>query len=186
MSTLTPIEIQRRIDLLSTQIIGNHLDKVIGEIKDLATKFNITKDKKEKSPFRNVLTVATEPGSSLEVIKNYIRYQVGRSGSSKIWKDDNGAFAKALVEALDQLKGDTATIIKKIEETLLQIYEKDKSNKSNQESGETDQQAITDYFNASVRQKLEKELHLKLAQLYLGYLAREHTALLATNSQQKV
>ncbi|KKI99898.1 hypothetical protein [Prochlorothrix hollandica] len=169
MSELTPIEIQRRVDLLTTQIMGQHLDTILEQITKLAKDFKIAQDTKEKSPFRNVLTVATEPGSSLEVIKNYIRYQVGRKGSSAIWKDGKGAFSKELVARLDNLKINAKTIFQDLQSTLV---------KTNQDA----QQTIQEYLKLE-QDRLEKEAHLKLAQLYLGYLAREHTALIGESSR---
>jgi hypothetical protein len=39
--------------------------------------------------------------------------------------------------------------------------------------------------NQQNREQLEKDIHLKLAQLYLGYLAREHTALVGEKAADK-
>jgi hypothetical protein len=77
------------------------LDEIILRIRELAKKFNIASTG-EKSPFRNVMTVAVDQSSSLEVIKTYIRYQVGRKDASKIWKKDP-KFSEAVVEQIDQL-----------------------------------------------------------------------------------
>jgi len=181
MSTISATDLDRRIELLTTQIIGSHLDAMIEQIQNLATTYNLKKDR-EKSPFRNVITVANEPGSSLEVVKNYIRYQVGRSGSSKIWKDRD--FANALVENIQGLQNQVNCILDELREKLTQhapstvIFLDGK----NQEVSE--QKSFEYYFDHLAKPKLTKKLHLQLCQLYLGYLAREHTALLSAGTQQ--
>lgn len=184
MSELTPIEIQHRIDLLEPKIIGQHLDEIIGRLKKLTRHFESAKDTKEKTPFRNVLNVSTEAGSSWEVIKNYILYQVGRRGSSEIWKYQRGAFSKDLVAELDYLKSDASTIVNEIKDAFLEPFQKniDCAKTDEEKASHTKIKEVTEaYFSNLVTTKLEKVTHLKLVQLYLGYLAREHTAWLGEN-----
>ncbi|MGD1804653.1 hypothetical protein ACP6PL_04320 [Dapis sp. BLCC M126] len=141
------------------------MDDIIEAIQKIANDFSIAQ-KDKKSPFRNVLAAATETGTSIEIIKNYIRYQVGRSGSSPIWKEKENQklFASAVVEQIDSL-------LEKAED-ILKIIRKNTS-KGN---------PINDYLeNLENRELYKKNLHLKLTQLYLGYLAREHTASVGEN-----
>ncbi|RAM51044.1 MAG: hypothetical protein C6Y22_11695 [Hapalosiphonaceae cyanobacterium JJU2] len=158
--------IQEQLVLRIDKEISQQMDEVLGKIRKISKDFSIA-SKDKKSPFRNVLAVATDSSSSLEVIKNYIRYQVGRSGSSPIWTTlkDKELFAKAVVQDLDSLNQDAQTILMRIRKDIpkghvLEPYLEDNQN----------------------RERIKKHIHLKLVQLYLGYLAREHTALVGEST----
>lgn len=145
------------------------MDEIIQEIQKIAKEFSIAQ-KDKKSPFRNVLAAASETGTSLEAIKNYIRYQVGRSSSSPIWKEKKNQklFASAVIEQIDSLLGKAEDILHKIRKN---------TSKGN---------LVNDYLEDSEnREQYKQNLHLKLTQLYLGYLAREHTALVGENQQNQ-
>ena len=74
---------------------------------------------REKSPFRNVLNVAIESGSGIEVTKNYIRYQLGRKGANEMWGrtgDGGKKLAVALVEKIQALANDAKEIVESIGE----------------------------------------------------------------------
>jgi len=153
--------LKEKLTLITELEIGKQMDNIIPRIKDIAISFSIAQ-KDKKSPFRNVLAVATESTSSVEIIKNYIRYQVGRSGSSPIWKTskDSKLFATAVVENIDNLCHDAQKIVDILRGL---IREGD----------------LYSYLeNPENREQLKKNIHLKLTQLFLGYLAREHTAIL--------
>jgi hypothetical protein len=136
------------------------LDNIILKIQKLAKQFKI-ENINEKSPFRNVLSVATEPSTSLESLKTFIRCQMGRKGSSQVWKEkrDGKIFAVALVEDIDSLTNNVDDIINRIKELL-----------------KSENELYQVLNNDSQVKQISRELHLKLTQLYLGYLAREHTA----------
>lgn len=139
------------------------LDAIVEKLQTIAERFSIEQDK-EKSAFRNVLNVAMDSSASLEVIKNFIRYQVGRQGASKIWKN-NPAFANALVQQINELSSDVETILTRIK----------------QECGK--EHPVGQYI-ADNQHSIERSLHLQVAQLYLGYLSREHTARLGASLQE--
>ena len=187
MSIISATDLDRRIELLETKLIGQHLDDIIRKLQKLSQHFDDAKDS-EKTPFRNVLNVSTEPGSSWEVVKNYILYQVGRRGSSEIWKYQRGAFSKDLVKDLDHLKSDASTIVNEIKSTLLDLCQKNadcaKTEEEKADHAKT-KEVIESYFSDPVTKKLEKATHFKLVQLYLGYLARKHTAWLGENKPEK-
>ncbi|BAY92691.1 MULTISPECIES: hypothetical protein [unclassified Tolypothrix] len=152
--------LQEQLALRVEKGISNQMDEIILKLKDLSENFAIA-NKDEKSPFRNVLAVAVDASSSIEIIKNYIRYQVGRSGSSPIWKTQKGKdiFAKALVNVLDELDKDAQLIVTKLRKSVPKSHN------------------LEPYLNDINNQtQLRKNIHLKLVQLFLGYLAREHTA----------
>ncbi|MBV6626159.1 MAG: hypothetical protein KI793_25025 [Rivularia sp. (in: Bacteria)] len=153
--------LKQQLEFITQKYIAEQMDDVIKKIQQIAKNFAIaTKDK--KSPFRNVLSVAVSPTSSIEVIKNFIKSQIGRSGASPIWSTKNGneLFAIALIQDIDSLQNDTEQIIKQVRKNI---------NKDNPLNSYTD--------NPDKQKEMKKRIHLKLVQLYLGYLAREHTAL---------
>lgn len=124
--------------------ISLQMEKLIPKMQELAKSYNL---RNERSPFRNVLNVATDPGSGIEVTKNYIRYQLGRSGANRMWSDTAGggiSFAVALVQEIEALGKDA--------EGIIQIIGED----PNTDSGKDRIQQV----------------HLRLMQLYLGNLAR--------------
>ncbi len=163
----------QQLEFRIQKAMTEQMDDVIKNIQKLAQRFSIaTKDK--KSPFRNVLSVAISSTSTVEVIKNFIKSQIGRSGGSPIWSTKNGneLFAIALVKEIEELDKYTQDVIKKVRKSI------PKNNPLNHLVDNPDKQI-----------ELAKEIHLKLVQLYLGYLAREHTALVGeaklSNSQNQ-
>lgn len=126
------------------------MEEIIPQMQELADSYNLSSN--ERSPFRNVLNVATDPGSGIEVTKNYIRYQLGRRESNRMWQDTasgDTTFATALVEKIDALATDAETILKSV---------------------------ATDPKKEPDEKQIQK-VHLRLMQLYLGNLARYQTYL---------
>ncbi|PSF37383.1 hypothetical protein C7H19_10680 [Aphanothece hegewaldii CCALA 016] len=168
MEIISQTFLQEQLTLIIEIEIGRKMDNIIPNIKALAKSFSIA-EKDKKSPFRNVLAVANESGSSIEIIKNYIRYQVGRSGSSPIWRisRDNKLFATALLEQINSLNQDAQSIVDRLRHSIRR--------------GD-----LYNYIeNGENREQIKKNIHLKLTQLYLGYLAREHTALCGEQNSKK-
>ena len=102
---------QQRI-LLMDQEIGQHMERLIPEMQKMAKNYKLGKAS-GRSPFRNVLDVATDPGSGIEVTKNFIRYQLGRRGANPMWREvsDDKNFAVALVDEIDALCEVSKTIV---------------------------------------------------------------------------
>lgn len=173
MSTL---KIEDQFALKVNQELSEQLDSLMEKITALATECKIGKDEDGKnSPFKNVLSVAIEPPTSLEVIKNFIRYQVGRQGASKIWKN-NPKFANALVRDLNSLEEDVENILKRISQTYAKKASKhSKNEQTHKESEEIDEHPMLIYIKEN-KKSIKRSLHLRLAQQYLGYLSREHIA----------
>ena len=133
---------ERQTNLKIERAISLQMEEIIPKMQELADSYNLSN---ERSPFRNVLNVATDPGSGIEVTKNYIRYQLGRRGANRMWQDTadgDTTFATALVEKIDGLSTDAENIVKSI----------DPDNEPNKD-------------------QIQK-VHLRLMQLYLGNLAR--------------
>lgn len=129
--------------LLMEREIGLQMETLIPEMQKMAKNYDL---RNERSPFRNVLDVATDPASGIEVTKNFIRYQLGRSGANRIWSDtfDGKNFAVALVEEIDALREVSKTIVGQM--------------------------------NKHLKTKLDdswfRRVHQRLMQLYLGNLVR--------------
>jgi hypothetical protein len=137
-------------------------DAVITRIREMVKDFRIAdpKDDPRKSPLRNVLNVATEPSASLETVKTYIRYQSGRKETNKVWitTHNKKRFAEEVIKTLDNLRTDVDQVLDRVIERLAD-------------------HEIKSYLALPVEQeRLKQDLHLKLVQLYLGYLYREYTA----------
>lgn len=169
----TSINLEQQLILRLDREAKQHWDKIITDMQEMAKEFNL-KSVGEKSPFRNVLNVAIEPNTSLEVLKNFIRYQVGRQGSNKIWKEkkNDKLFADAVVGQIDDLKKPTGEMLGAIARNIDERLEELKGD-SKEKDGLL---ALKEYLDKN-RLSLLQSQHLKLAQLYLGYLSREHTAL---------
>ncbi|MFB2816489.1 hypothetical protein [Umezakia ovalisporum] len=191
MSKISVIDLEEQLALRINQELSKQLDDLIVKMQEVTSTFQINQVR-ERSPLKNVLTTATDPTSSLEVIKNYIRYQVGRKDASKIWKlekIENGKkqiFANAVIEQINDLITNIEKIFNNINTSI------DKELKPFIEDDNKD--CINPKLNQSQREKLEslkvflqknkvnisQSIHLKLTQLYLGYLSREHTALIGS------
>lgn len=146
MSQTGQVTTEKRKNLKIDQKIGLQMETLIPKMQEFADSYDLA-DVREKSPFRNVLNVATESGSGVEVTKNYIRYQLGRSGANRMWSGTAGrdeSFAVALVKEIDKLGEDAEDIVKKIDEDPNKDADKDRI----------------------------QQVHLRLMQLYLGNLAR--------------
>lgn len=129
--------------LLMEQEIGLEMETLIPEMQRMARNYNL---RDERSPFRNVLDVATDPAGSIEVTKNFIRYQLGRSGANRIWSDtfEGKNFAVALVEKIDGLRGVSETIVENMGKRL----------------------------DTELEDSWSQRVHKRLMQLYLGNLVR--------------
>lgn len=163
------INLKEQLALRVNRELSNQLDSVIEKMTVVARKFSIEQDD-ANSPFKNVLNVSVEPSSSLEVIKNFVRYQTGRKGASKIWKKPG--FADAVVRDLDSLIKEAKQILERVEEPHKL---KENGQKDIDVEGSTETHPIVLYISEN-RYSIERSLHLQLAQLYLGYLSREHIA----------
>lgn len=154
---MTGIDLETQLALRLDKELESQLETIIPRMQGIAKEFEIEKADK-KSPFRNILSFSTET-SSLEAIKTQIRYQIGRSESSRVWKiqKNRGVFASVIANQLEELIKDAKDILSRVQDSL------------------REQEQLSQYLE-SRESVLEQEVHLKLTRLYLGYLAREHTA----------
>ena len=121
--------------------IRAQMEVLIPEMQEMAYDYKIAGD---KSPYRNVLNVAIDPASDVEVTKNYILYQLGRDQKSP-WRNTNSKGEKlglALVDTIKRLDVKAKLVV----ENIGRDPEKDK--------------------------ELVQRAHRRLMQLYLGNLVR--------------
>jgi len=102
----------------------------------------------EKNQIRNVLNVAEE-SHSLAVVTNFIRYQMGRSGTGPAWRHerDEKVFGLHIVE---QIESPTGIVARQTDAVLNQVQEQ-----------------VED-----ISQEAINELRYDLMRYYLGYLHR--------------
>lgn len=164
--------LENQLMLRINQATKSQLDQIIQDMQKMAENFDV-KSVSERSPLRNVLNTAIDPMSSLEVIKNYIRYQTGRKSHSKIWdkKYNQQNFADAVIQGIDDL----STHIDKVLTNTHQEIEQEIAALKPEARRRAQIEELKDYFQKH-QSRLRQELHLNLTQLYLGYLSREHTA----------
>jgi len=176
MSKLHSINVQEQLALRVDRGVSQQLDDVILKVRTTAQKFKIG-EIDERSPIKNVVTAATEPVTSLEVIKNFIRYQAGRKNASEIWKlkdpeNASSLFADEVVNNLDSLANNCKSILDAIEISISQKLEDE-----NISQIEKERLNVLNQYLMSNKSEITQSIHLRLARLYLGYLSREHTAI---------
>jgi hypothetical protein len=140
MSELEP-EMLRRT-LLLEQSVTRQLDGLVRRANTTAALLK-SNDRMEESQLRNVLNVAIE-SRSIEVVVNFIRYQIARNGSA--WGTNSGSFGHTVIA---DLRGE---VKQRADAALAFVRER---------AGATPEvDALAD------------EAYVRLMQLYLGYLQR--------------
>jgi len=127
-------------------VLGNAIDRRLDElVRAAGRQVLLLQDDRamRESQFRNVLDVALST-PSLEVVTNFVRYQMGRSGGNQAWLHNN--FGQSVVQ--------------EIEKGLIPRLAQEIANEVCEELGAQDRDAIT------------REARLRLLRLYLGYLNR--------------
>ncbi len=137
----TEKNIDQQTNLKMGKAIRTQMETLIPEMQEMADNYNIAGD---KSPYRNVLNVAVDPASDVEVTKNFILYQLGRDQRSPWRKTDNEGekLGLALVDAIKKLDNNAKLVVKNIGR-----------------NPETDKELV-------------QQAHRRLMQLYLGNLVR--------------
>ena len=99
--------------------ICSQMEILIPEMQQIAKEYNLAG---ERSPFRNVLNVAVDPASDVEVTKNYILYQLGRGkkhgrDQESPWRKmgkENKSFGLTLVDIIKGLDSNAKQVVEKI------------------------------------------------------------------------
>jgi len=141
-TTVTQYEEVRR-NLAFEKAIGQELDGVVrAAAKTVQLLAPARASEMRENQIRNVVSVAVET-PSVEVITNFIRYQMGRSSQGKTWLYNN--FGQAVISDIEGPVGEAA--VRVADEVTAKV-------------GGVDRKTIC------------KDAHLKLARFYLGYLNR--------------
>ena len=158
----TEKDVDQQTNLKMEKAIRSQMETLIPEMQKMADNYNIAGD---KSPYRNVLNVAVDPASDVEVTKNYIRYQLGRGqrhgrDTESPWRktgSDGGKFGLTLVDTISGLDKNAKLVVK------------DMGKDPNTDSGKF---------------WLER-VHRRLMQLYLGHLVRYQVYLTFEKEREK-
>lgn len=111
MTDMTTIQREIAID----KAIDDRLNEILRQMQQLVDNSRIWDSKMEVNQIQNLLAVAQETGS-VEVVKNYIRYQIGRDNGAASWRRRMGTgavFGDQMIMELDKLKetaGSLATL----------------------------------------------------------------------------
>lgn len=140
MSTLDPNKLRR--ELLLEQAIKQQLDVLVRQANKTVAQLK-SNNKMEENQLRNLLNVAMESRSA-EVVINFIRYQIGRSGNA--WETSNTGFGHTVIR-------DIRTFVAGLADEVVQY--------------------LKAHSIAEAEAKaLRSEASIRLMQLYLGYLNR--------------
>lgn len=151
---------EQQATVLMEKEIGLRMEVLIPKMQEMAKDYNL---RAERSPFRNVLNVSTNAASGIEITKNFIRYQLGRSeakqsGANRMWSNTvrGKKFAVALVEAIDNLRGEAKVVVERMDAHL----------------------------DTKLDNTWLHRVHVRLMQLYLGNLVR-YQVFLANEGRRK-
>ena len=142
-------DINQQEILKMEKAIRSQMEVLIPKMREMADDYNLAG---ERSPFRNVLNVAVDPTSDVEITKNYILYQLGRGqrqgqDNESPWRKTgkgNKKFGLALVDTINGLDQNSKQVVENMGED------------PNTDSGK----------------RLLQLAHRRLMQLYLGNLIR--------------
>ena len=93
-------------ELKINQAIEDRLNQLLGQMKEMVDNSRIWESGMEVNQLQNLAAVAQET-TSVEVVLNYIRYQIGRDGSTSSWRRAIGnapPFGEQVVAELERLK----------------------------------------------------------------------------------
>jgi hypothetical protein len=145
MSTLDPKTLRR--ELLLDQAMNNRLDALVCQANLTAAKLQ-HHARMEKNQLRNLLNVAVQ-SRSVEVVINFIRYQIARNESA--WGKGPEDFGHQVIEDIrSAVKGFAATTVTEVQAHL----------------------AAAEQLGQAEAEALHQAAYVRLTQLYLGYLNR--------------
>jgi hypothetical protein len=100
--------IQRQVELAMNSLIQ-------GMVQLVDQDSQVVNSRMEKHQLKNLLSTALET-PSVEVVKHYILYQVGRDAAGSSWRQDD--FGKKLVKAMDDLKKMAERVTRQVHKDL--------------------------------------------------------------------
>jgi len=102
---------QRELEI--NQAIDARLNDILERIIKLIDDSAIVESELEVSQIQNLVGIAHETGS-VEVVKNFIRYQIGRDKHGTSWRtkiDNNSTFGSSVINQIDGLRDDVASLV---------------------------------------------------------------------------
>jgi hypothetical protein len=110
-------------ELKINQAIDDRLNGILKQMQALVDASLIWESKMEVSQIQNLLAVAQET-DSVEVVKNYIRYQIGRDGNASSWRRRVGTgsvFGEQIIAELDNLRGVASGLVPQQDSSELEV-----------------------------------------------------------------
>lgn len=107
-TTMTPLQRELHIN----RDIDHAMNKLLPQMKTFMDDMKIWKSDMELNQLQNLLSTAQDT-QSVEVVKNFIYYQMGRDNRGRSWRKserNQPSFGDRLIQALDELR-DTAVPI---------------------------------------------------------------------------
>lgn len=108
-TAIQPLQQELKID----RAIDAQLNGMLQQMQKILDDSRIWEGKMEVSQLQNLLTVALDT-DSVELVKNYIRYQIGRDASSGSWRrmrGSNPVFGDQIIAELDRLHDIARSIV---------------------------------------------------------------------------
>jgi|CXWK01.1.fsa_nt_gi hypothetical protein len=103
-----------QLELAISRDIDDYLNTMLIDMQKMLNAYAKSKQfRLDNAQLSNLMAVAEET-SSVEVVKNYIRYQMGRPDSDSSWRhsaSDRPTFGDSLIAALDTLKSSALGIV---------------------------------------------------------------------------
>jgi hypothetical protein len=99
---------QLQLELTINQAIDDRLNHILPQMKEMLDGTQIWDSKMELHQLQNLLATAQDTGS-VEVVKNFIRYQMGRDSQGNSWRKNQ--FGDLVINALDDLKNKAEIIV---------------------------------------------------------------------------
>ena len=93
------------LNLKERQGLESMMNSLVRRAQKLLDRKGMERSGLEKSQLNNLLSVALET-TSVEVVKNFILYQVGRDDKRRSWRYQD--FGQELVREIDRLRNDIA------------------------------------------------------------------------------
>ena len=107
-------------ELKIDKAIDDRMNAILRQMQNMMDDAQPWSDKMEVNQIQNLLAVAQET-DSVEVVKNFIRYQIGRDGGRASWgRSMKGpAFGDRLIDELDKLEKIAKSIVPADSDSLL-------------------------------------------------------------------
>jgi hypothetical protein len=167
MSDVTPTTLRR--ELLLQEGINSQLDKLVGLATQAVLKLPADTGM-EESQLRNLLNASIESGS-VEIVTNFVRYQIARRKDD--WQADPDGFAHTIINELYASVDQMATkVIQYAQNSIRGGAEKEIQHLKDGDDQRRQEIIRQRDDDIAAFENRHKDVHVKLMRLYLGYLNR--------------